>query len=103
MQIARGTNVAVVVNRDWANLQGVRLFLRQTQAPAREIRGVDESHIVFAKVLDADDSKGLWIDLDPERHRLLVPWVQILAVVVAEEFSPEIREAARKIGFVPEK
>jgi hypothetical protein len=111
MQIDEGACVAVVLNRDWANLQGVRLFLRQNDTPAREIRGPDESHIVFAKVLDSGDARGLWIELNTDRHRkdstvkrfsFLVPWSQVLTIVIAEEFSPAIREEARKIGFTAE-
>jgi hypothetical protein len=108
MQIKKGASVAVVVNRAWANLHGVRIFLREGQAPGLEIRGIDQSHIVFADVLDADDSKGLWIELNSGRHQedpavkrysFLVPWGQILTVVISEDFSPAIREEARKIGF----
>jgi hypothetical protein len=109
MKIDKGTNVAVVVNRHWANLQGVRMFLRHYQDPEREIRGSDESHVIFADVLDSEDSKGLWIELHTDQHRkdstvkrlpLFIPWGQVLSIVIAEEFSPAIREEARKIGFV---
>src|SRR5437763_665693 len=99
MQIDKGASVAVVVRRSWANLHGVRMFLRQHEN--NEIRGVDESHILFATVLDADDSRGVWIEVGAdqqkqnsaaERFRLLVPWSQVLTIVVAERFSPEIRQ-----------
>ena len=109
MKIEKGTKVAVVVNRDWANLQGVRMFLRNYQDPQKEIRGTDESHVMFADVLDSEDQKGLWIELYTDQHRkdptvkrlpLFIPWGQILSIVIAEEFSPAIREEARQIGFV---
>jgi len=32
----------------------------------------------------------------------LVPWSQVLAIVVAEQFSPAIRQEARRIGFTGE-
>ena len=108
MHMEKGASVAVVLNRNWANLHGVRLFLRHNEAPELEIPGADESHIVFAKVLDSEDSRGLWIELNTERRRedpavkllsFLVPWSYVLTIVVAEEFSPAIREEARKIGF----
>jgi hypothetical protein len=108
MQMGKGASVAVVLNRDWANLNGVRLFLRRNQNPDQEIRGEDISHIVFAKVLDSEDSRGLWIELNTDQHQkdstvkrfsFLVPWSQILTVVVTEEFSPAIRDEAKKIGF----
>ena len=103
--------MVVVVNRKWANLHGVRMFLRQNDNPQQDIRGVDESHIVFAKVLDSEDARGLWIELNTDRHRedpsverfsLLIPWSQVLTVVIAKEFGPAIREEARKIGFTTE-
>ena len=109
MKIDKGTNVAVVVNRHWANLQGVRMFLRHYQDPEREIRGSDESHVMFADVLDSEDPKGLWIELYTDQHRkdpdvkrlpLFIPWGQVLSILIAEEFSPAIREEARQIGFV---
>jgi hypothetical protein len=108
MDIPKGSDAAIVINRAWANLHGVRIFLRQNEDPSREIRGVDTSHIVFAKVLDSHDQRGLWVELNTERHRadasverysLLIPWNQVLTVVLTEEWSPAIREEARKIGF----
>lgn len=111
MNVEKGASVAVVLNRNWANLHGVRLFLRQNETPQREIRGVDESHIVLAKVVDSEDSRGLWIELNTDRHRedptverfsFLVPRSQVLTIVIAEAFSPPIREEARRIGFTAE-
>lgn len=111
MQIEKGASVAVVVKRTWANLHGVRMFLRRHDSPRTEIRGVDESHILFATVLDADDARGVWIetnldgkepDSSPEKFKVLVPWSQILALVVTDQFSPAIRQEARKIGFTGE-
>jgi hypothetical protein len=111
MQIDKDASIAVVVQRAWANLHGVKMFLRQPENPQTEIRGVDESHILFAKVLDSDDDRGVWIELTAnkakqdsaaERFSLLVPWSQILTIVVAKEFSPAIHQEARKIGFTGE-
>jgi len=111
MQIDKDASIAVVVKRSWANLHGVRMFLRPHENPQTEIRGVDESHILFAKVLDSDDTKGLWIELTANQQKqgsaaepvnLLVPWSQILTIVVAQQFSPAIRQEARKIGFTGE-
>src|SRR5271166_3433823 len=109
MQIDKNSNVAVIVKRTWANLHGVRIFMSEN--PQAEIRGVDESHILFAKVLDAEDGRGVWIEVrrgqqteasSGEQFRLLIPWSEILALVVAKEFSPAIRQEARKIGFTGE-
>jgi hypothetical protein len=111
MQIDKNASVAIVVNRAWANLHGVKMFLRPHENPQAEIRGVDESHILFATVLDSDDTRGLWIEPAPnkkkqdspvERFSLLVPWSQVLTIAVAEEFSPAIRQEARKIEFTGE-
>jgi hypothetical protein len=68
MKIDKGTSVAVVINRDWANLHGVRMFLRLNHTPEREIRGVDNSHVVFARMLDSEDPNGLWIELNTGAH-----------------------------------
>jgi len=109
MQIDKGASIAVIVKRDWVNLHGVKMFLRPPEHVQAEIRGVDESHILFATVLDADDLRGVWIELVPnkskpdsaaERFKLLVPWSQILTI--AKEFSAAIRQEARKIGFTGE-
>lgn len=83
MQIDKGASIAVVVRKPWANLHGVKMFLRQHPDPQAEIRGVDESHILFAKVLDPDDARGVWIELAGDKQNadsavgrvsLLVPW-----------------------------
>lgn len=111
MQIDKNASVAVVVNRAWANLHGIKMFLRPHENPQGELRGVDESHILFVRVLDSDDARGLWIestadkkkpDSVAERFSLLVPWSQVLTIVTAEQFSPAIRQEARKIGFTGE-
>src|SRR6185437_4350579 len=106
MQIDKDASIAVVVKRTWANLHGVKMFLRPLDDPQTEIRGVDESHILFATALEFDDNRGVWIELavnQPkqgpavERCSLLVPWSQISTIVVAKQFSPAIRQEARKI------
>jgi hypothetical protein len=111
MHIEKGKSVAVVVNRQWANLRSVRVFLRQNQNPDEEIRGEDESHLVFAKLLDYTDSRGVWIELNSDKHEkdpnvrrqsLLVPWGEVLTIVLAEKFSPEVWGDAKKIGFTSE-
>lgn len=109
MQIDKNSTVAVIVRRTWANLHSVRMFLLDT--PAAEIRGVDDSHILFAKVLDAEDARGVWIEVphaaptdgsDAERFRMMIPWSEVLALVNGSEFSAAIRHEARRIGFTGE-
>lgn len=111
MRIDKDASIAVVVKRDWVNLHGVKMFLHQGESVPAEIRGVDESHILFAAVLDSDDVRGVWIELTPnqpepdsvaERFKLLVPWSEVLTIVVAKQFSPAIRQEARRIGFTGE-
>lgn len=110
MQLDKDASIAVVVKRTWANLHGVKMFLRP-EGPQTEIRGVDESHILFATVLDSEDQRGVWIELAAnkskkgstmERFTLLVPWSEILTIVVSKQFSAAIRQEARKIGFTGE-
>src|ERR1044071_7612352 len=104
MQIDKGASVVVVIKHAWANLHGVRMFLRRNENSQTDIRGVDESHILFAKVLDSEDARGVWIELNTEEHSgdpaaqrlsLLIPWTQVLTIVIAEQFSPAIRQEAR--------
>lgn len=89
MQIDKAASIAVVVKKTWANLHGVNTFLRQHPDPQADIRGVDESHILFAKVLDPDDP-GVWIELTGDKQNadcavgrvsLLVRWSQVLTIV----------------------
>ena len=111
MQIDKGASVAVVVNRAWVNLHGVKMFLRQDEGFQSDMRGVDESHILFAKVIDAEGATGVWIEVHTDKQtenptlnrvRMLIPWSQVLTIVVAEQFSPAIRQEARRIGFTGE-
>jgi len=108
MRIEKGASVAVVVRRSWANLVGVRVFLRHNNSPEKEIRGSDDSHIITAKMLDSEDRNGLWIELNTEENRkdaavkrasFFIPWNEVLSVVVAEGFSPAMRDEVRRMGF----
>lgn len=56
----------------------------------------DDSHTIFARVLDDTDERGLWIELNTEEHErnaavelqaLMIPWRMVLAVVVGNEFG----------------
>ena len=108
MNIDKGATAAIVIDRHWANLKAIRVFLRQNDHPENEIRGTDEGHLVFAKILDLDDAHGLWIELNTDKHRedstakrygFLIPWNSVLGIIVGEEFSPDVREEVRKLGF----
>ena len=111
MHIEKGASVAVVVRRTWVNLHAVWMFLRQNDNPQVEIRGVDDSHILFANVHDSDDANGFWSESAAgtqgaqaagDRYRILIPWREVLTIVVADQFSPAVRQEARKIGFTGE-
>ena len=102
MNIAKGTSAAITVTHRWANLFGVRAFLRQKENPEDEIRGRDDSHIITAKIIDSEDSVGLWIEIDwrtrddkLEKRKLLIPWREILTIVIGKG----VEEESRKIGF----
>ena len=105
MQIEKDTNVAVVVRKSWANLYGVRVFLRD----GREIRDShDASHIIVARILDSTDEKGLWITNTGQKEDdptvkvkgLLVPWGEIYTVILQQKLSPELWAEAQKMGFL---
>ena len=105
MQIEKNTSVAVVVNKSWANLYGVRAFLRD----GREINDKgDASHMILANVLDSRDEHGLWITNTGQEEEnpnvkvkgIMIPWNQILTVVLQQKLSPELWSEADKMGFV---
>jgi hypothetical protein len=41
------------------------MFLRED--PQTEIHGIGESHVLFANVADAEDARGMWIEV--EQHK----------------------------------
>jgi hypothetical protein len=101
-------SIVLVVQRSWANLRGVRLIVRD----GKEIREGDNSHVIFANVLDSSDSHGLWVELNTEKHQqdasvkllsVMIPWDVILMVGVSKEFAPHLWKEARKAGFIPEE
>ncbi|MGA3196896.1 MAG: hypothetical protein ABSD39_18020 [Terriglobales bacterium] len=66
----------------------------------------DESHTILARVLDDTDERGLWIELKTKEHEknpsvelqaLLIPWHEVLAVVVGTDFTAAL-EKSRGIG-----
>jgi hypothetical protein len=59
MNIAIGTPVAVVVNKAWANLRAIGVFLPADKQTQNTTSGPESGHLVFASVLDADDPHGL--------------------------------------------
>jgi hypothetical protein len=100
-------SIALVVQRSWANLRSVRLIIRE----GREIKEGDDSHIIFARVLDSSDSHGLWVELNTEKHKqdpsvkllsVMIPWSVILMIGVSKEFAPDLWKEAGRAGFITE-
>jgi hypothetical protein len=106
MEIKKGTSVAVVVTKSWANLFGVRAFIRE----GREIgTSHDESHIIRARVLDSGDPWGLWVETNTAKHEsdpsvklqsIMIPWSAVLSIVLQQDLSPQLWAEATKMGFV---
>jgi|HubBroStandDraft_5_1064220.scaffolds.fasta_scaffold260385_1 hypothetical protein len=101
-------SIVLVVERSWANLRGVRAIIRE----GREIKEGDDSHIIEAKVLDSEDTHGLWVELNTEKHKqdpavqlysVLIPWNVILMICVAEKQTPHFWKETRKAGFITEE
>lgn len=100
MRLKQNSATAIVVKKSWANLQAIRLFLRD--CPSCEIQSADESHLVLARVLDDTDERGLWIELNTTKHQddpfielnaLMIPWHAVLGVVTAKDFAHATEEA----------
>ena len=109
MELPEGNTVALIVQSEWRHLTAIEAFLG---SPDRPVKGRDASALLFAKLLDASDHRGLWIECNtaknkenPDRYPLwkfLIPWQYVLAVVLDPEQHSE-DELRRKIGFsVPE-
>ncbi len=107
MDIKKGTSIAVIVRKSWANLYGVRVFIRE----GREIRDShDDSHILFARLLDSGDACGLWIETNTGKHEsdpsvrllsLMIPWHEVVSIaVLRDDLYPELWAEAKKLGFV---
>lgn len=109
MQIPKNSSAAIVVERDWANLAGVRIFLRRYQDTPKEIKGSDTTHLILAKILDAEDRHGLWVELCADKTAaeppakpltLMIPWSKITTIALTEDWTPALQEEMRQIGFI---
>lgn len=96
MRLKMNALTAVVVRKSWANLQAIQMFLGDR--PSAET--ADDSHTLLARVLDDSDLRGLWIELDTdidlpnapaERPALMIPWHEVLAVIVANNLPERLR------------
>src|ERR1043166_68109 len=98
MKIQTGSTLGIIVFQQWARLHGISHFLgnqgEYESLPPQRVPNVrDDSHVFYAKVLDDEDSRGLWVELNTERHRkygtikpgaFLIPWSQVLGIVVMQ-------------------
>jgi|SRR5689334_3758191 len=96
MKIQTGATVAIILNQEWARLPGISQFLSngdnsETSIGYRVHNVRDHSHTLYAKVLDDDDSRGLWVELHTERKdrttirgAFLIPWNQLLGIAVTQ-------------------
>jgi hypothetical protein len=112
MRLKMNGSTAVVVRKSWANLQAIKLFLRdrsphEIEPPendSSEIGRPDESHTIFVHVLDDTDERGLWIELNTKEHQedpavelqaLMIPWHEVLAIAVGNDFTSALEEGQK--------
>ena len=105
MRLKQNSATAVVVKKSWATLPAIKFFLRD--GPAREVQSADDGHLIFARVLDDTDQRGLWIELNTTQHEkdpsvsldaLMIPWHAVLGIVVASDLA-EVTAEAQKLGL----
>ncbi len=100
MEIAKHTHAAVIVSSEWRHLGAVKLFMGPSDNPSAV---GDGSSLLEARILDATDRCGLWIELNsgqkkwPDRpvQKLMVPWKFVLAIVLQPDLEPQ----EKKIGY----
>ena len=106
MKIQTGATLAIIVSQQWARLHGIIQFLGNQDHPdtLTPHRG-DGSHVLYAKVLDDEDSRGLWVELNTARDRnsgttttgaFLIPWNQVLGIAVMQHRLCPAGETARR-------
>jgi len=102
MRLKVNTSTAIVVKSSWANSCAIQFFLRRAHNGSR---AADQGHVIFARVLDDSDIRGLWIELNKKEHdadpaveqpALMIPWAEVLAVVVGDDFASTIVEGKKR-------
>ena len=119
MRLKQNSCTAIVVRKSWANLEAIQAFLRgrprnsdgsgKSALPSagngngsQSAATGDDSCTIFARVLDDTDARGLWIELHTNEHErnpavefqaLMIPWPAVLAIVVANDFTPAMKDA----------
>jgi|ERR1041384_8547989 len=104
MLLETDKDIAIVVNRTWANLAPVRLILRDRRD---ELGGSDSGHMIIARIRDGGDPLGLWIDNSGQREAnpeiplkvLFIPWNQVFMIAISEGSVSEWKKHQR-IGAV---
>ena len=100
MEIAKNTDAVVIVTSKWRHLSGIERFVGPSDNAG--VTG-DESSSLQVQILDADDARGLWFELNsgqkkwPDRptQKLMVPWPYVLAIVL----QPDLEPKPSTIGF----
>ncbi len=100
MEIAKHSEAAVIVSSDWRHLGAVKLYIGLPDNPNAV---GDGSSLLEAQILDANDNRGLWIELNsgqkkwPERpaQKLMVPWQFVLAIVL----QPDLEAKPKGVGY----
>jgi nitrate reductase NapAB chaperone NapD len=100
MRLKQNSATAIVVQKSWAGLQAIKLFLGD--CPSCEIHSEDDGHLIVARVLDDTDPRGLWIELNTTKHAndpsaelnsLMIPWRAVLGIVTAKDLAHAAEEA----------
>ena len=99
MEIVKNTPSAIVVSSQWRHFGGINLYLGRADHVGTD---EDGSGVIEAHILDANDNRGLWIELNTNRkwpdrplQNLLIPWQYVLAVVL----EPGLEPSESPVGF----
>lgn len=96
VNIEAGSLIGVAVTNDWR--QAALPFLKQHDRSHAET----ERYLLFAWLIEVAD-QGVWVKYQEKdgspTYSMLIPWKHVLTVVQAPEFSAELRNEARKVGF----
>lgn len=93
IRLKMNTLTAVVVRKSWAQLEAMQTFLRDRTPACTCDENSDDSCTILARVMDDTHERGLWIELDTEKELkdataerpvLMIPWREVLAVVVGQ-------------------
>jgi hypothetical protein len=96
VNIETGSLIGVAVSNEWR--RAALPFLKRHDSSHAET----ERYLLFAKLIELAE-QGVWVKYQEKdgapTYSMLIPWKHIFTVVEAPEFSAELRDEARKIGF----